>query len=104
IFGGVGTVAGSIIGAFVMAFLANGLSLLGLDSSWVSIIRGLVLIAAVAFDVYNKTQGKPSITGLLLRGVGVGRKKKPTATEEAVETQPQGIDQPAGEQVKVPQA
>lgn len=99
IFGGVGTVAGSIIGAFVMAFLSNGLSLLGLDSSWVSIIRGLVLIAAVAFDVYNKTQGRPSIVGLLLRGIGIGR-KKPTATEEAIDAQPQGIDKPAGEQVE----
>jgi putative multiple sugar transport system permease protein len=86
-----------------MAFLANGLSLLGLDSSWVSIIRGLVLIAAVAFDVYNKTQGRPSITGLLLRGIGIGRKKGSTATEDAIASQPQGLDKPAGEQVdKVP--
>ncbi len=100
IFGGVGTVAGSIIGAFVMAFLANGLSLLGLDASWVSIIRGLVLLAAVAFDVYNKTQGRPSIIGLLLGGF---RRKKPNITEEAIQAQPQGLEKPSGDQVdKVP--
>ncbi|NNC12699.1 sugar ABC transporter permease [Planctomonas sp. JC2975] len=98
IFGGVGTVAGSIIGAFVMAFLSNGLSLLGIDSSWVSIIRGLVLVVAVAFDVYNKTQGRPSITGLLLRGLGIGR-KKPADTEASIEAQPQGIDKPVDEKV-----
>jgi putative multiple sugar transport system permease protein len=96
IFGGIGTVAGSIIGAFVMAFLANGLSLLGLDSSWVSIIRGLVLLAAVGFDVYNKTQGRPSITGLILRGFS---RKAPAVTEETIEAQPQGLDKPAGDKV-----
>ncbi|HWU47742.1 MAG TPA: multiple monosaccharide ABC transporter permease [Humibacter sp.] len=96
IFGGVGTVAGSIIGAFVMAFLSNGLSLLGLDSPWVSIIRGLVLIAAVGFDVYNKTQGRPSVTGLLLRGF---MRRKPTVTEEAIDAQPKGLEQPAGDKV-----
>ncbi|WP_243061636.1 multiple monosaccharide ABC transporter permease [Humibacter sp. RRB41] len=101
IFGGIGTVAGSIIGAFVMAFLANGLSLLGLDSSWVSVIRGLVLLLAVGFDVYNKTQGRPSITGLLLRGFS--RKKSSTVTEETLEAQPQNPEQPAAEKVdKVP--
>ena len=101
IMGGIGTVAGSIIGAFVMAFLANGLSLLGLDSSWVSVIRGLVLIAAVGFDVYNKTQGRPSLTGTLLRGFG--RKKPSTVTEDTLEAQPQNPGQPAGEQVdKIP--
>lgn len=79
IFGGVGTVPASIIGAFVMAFLANGLSLLGIDTNIVSIIRGLVLLLAVAFDVYNKTQGRPSLTGLILDGL---RRKPNSPTEE----------------------
>jgi putative multiple sugar transport system permease protein len=73
--GGIGTVPGSIIGALVMGFLANGLSLLGVPSEWTSIIRGLVLLVAVAFDVYNKTQGRPSFTGALLRGLGIGRNR-----------------------------
>jgi len=73
--GGIGTVPGSIIGALVMAFLANGLSLLGVPSEWTSIIRGLVLLVAVAFDVYNKSQGRPSFTGALLRGLGIGRNR-----------------------------
>jgi putative multiple sugar transport system permease protein len=73
--GGIGTVPGSMIGALVMAFLSNGLSLLGVDSDKTSIIRGLVLLAAVAFDVYNKSQGRPSFTGALLRGLGIGRNR-----------------------------
>ncbi|MFE4196378.1 multiple monosaccharide ABC transporter permease [Paenarthrobacter sp. NPDC056912] len=65
--GGVGTVIGSIVGGLVMAVLNNGLQLLGVGADLTQIIKGLVLLAAVAFDVYNKTQGKRSITGLLMR-------------------------------------
>ncbi len=65
--GGVGTVVGSIVGGLVMAVLNNGLQIEGIGSDKTSMIKGLVLLVAVAFDVYNKMQGKPSITGLLLR-------------------------------------
>ena len=58
--GGVGTVIGSIIGGLVMAVLNNGLQLLGVGADLTQIIKGLVLLIAVAFDVYNKTQGKKS--------------------------------------------
>ncbi|MCL1870247.1 MAG: sugar ABC transporter permease [Promicromonosporaceae bacterium] len=63
--GGVGTVAGSIIGGLVMAVLNNGLQLMGVGSDMTQMIKGLVLLAAVAFDVYNKVQGRPSIIGRL---------------------------------------
>jgi len=65
--GGVGTVIGSVIGGLVMAVLNNGLQLMGIGADMTQIIKGLVLLIAVAFDVYNKSQGKPSITGLLAR-------------------------------------
>ena len=65
--GGIGTVTGSIIGGLVMATLNNGLYLMGVGSDRTQIIKGLVLLVAVAFDVYNKQQGRPSIIGLLLR-------------------------------------
>ena len=58
---------GSIVGGLVMAVLNNGLQLMGIGSDRVQIIKGLVLLAAVALDVYNKNQGKPSITGYLTR-------------------------------------
>lgn len=67
--GGVGTVTGSIIGGLVMATLNNGLQLMGVGSDSTQMIKGMVLLLAVAFDVYNKTQGKPSITGLIMKGL-----------------------------------
>jgi putative multiple sugar transport system permease protein len=79
--GGVGTVVGSIIGGLVMAVLNNGLQLMGVGADWTQIIKGLVLLAAVAVDVYNKSQGRRSITGLLLKNFG-GR-----ATEETKGTE-----------------
>ncbi|RKR75363.1 multiple monosaccharide ABC transporter permease [Frondihabitans australicus] len=65
--GGIGTIPASIVGGLVLSFLANGLSLVGIDTNTTQIIRGLVLLLAVAFDVYNKTQGRPSLTGRLFK-------------------------------------
>lgn len=52
--GGVGTVIGAIIGGVVMGVLNNGMSLNSLSIDWQQAIKGLVLLAAVAFDVWNK--------------------------------------------------
>lgn len=65
--GGVGTVIGSIVGGLVMAVLNNGLQLLSVGADWQSMIKGLVLLVAVAIDVYNKSQGRASIIGMMLR-------------------------------------
>ncbi len=85
--GGVGTVIGSIVGGLVMAVLNNGLQLLGVGADLTQIIKGLVLLIAVAFDVYNKTQGKRSITGLLLKNFQRNNEIKPdetTSTKEVI--------------------
>ncbi|MDQ7992375.1 MAG: sugar ABC transporter permease [Propionicimonas sp.] len=86
--GGVGTVIGSIIGGLVMAFLNNGLQLLGTGADVTQMIKGLVLLLAVAVDVWNKTQGRPSITGAIFRG----RKPapEPAPVVEAADTTPAG--------------
>ena len=52
--GGVGTVVGAIIGGLVMGVLNNGMSLQGISIDWQQAVKGLVLLAAVAFDVWNK--------------------------------------------------
>jgi putative multiple sugar transport system permease protein len=65
--GGLGTISGSIVGGLVMAVLNNGLQLLGVGSDQVQIIKGLVLLLAVALDVYNKSQGRFSVIDSIMR-------------------------------------
>ncbi|MDF2791165.1 MAG: transporter permease [Neobacillus sp.] len=55
-YGGIGTVPGAIIGGLVMGVMNNGMSLIGLGIDWQQAIKGLVLLAAVAFDIYNKNK------------------------------------------------
>lgn len=82
--GGIGTVAGSIIGGLVMAVLSNGLALKGIQSDLVQIIKGLVLLIAVGIDVLNKTQGRLSIMGLIRRNRGGQGRADDDATSELV--------------------
>lgn len=90
--GGIGTVNASIIGGLVMAFLQNGLLLIGAGSSQQQIIRGLVLLIAVGFDVYSKTQGRPSLTGRLLNGLRIPKEPSkagtPAVQPESIQDQP----------------
>ncbi|MFO1072449.1 MAG: multiple monosaccharide ABC transporter permease [Geminicoccaceae bacterium] len=55
-YGGVGTVAGAVIGAFIMGVMNNGMSILGIGIDYQQVIKGLVLLAAVCLDVYNKNK------------------------------------------------
>lgn len=52
--GGVGTVVGAMVGGLIMAVMSNGMQLMGIDQSIQSVVKGLVLLVAVAFDIYNK--------------------------------------------------
>lgn len=54
--GGSGNLLSSIVGAFIMALLLNGMTLLGLGSSAQNICKGLALLAAVSFDVYSRSK------------------------------------------------
>lgn len=67
--GGIGTILGSIIGAMVMAVLNSGLYLMGVGSDKTQVIKGLVLLAAVAFDVWNKQHGRASIIGRVTKAI-----------------------------------
>jgi putative multiple sugar transport system permease protein len=55
--GGVGKVLGAVIGAFVMGVMNNGMSILGIGIEWQQVIKGVVLLAAVVFDVINRRKG-----------------------------------------------
>ena len=52
--GGVGTIGGAIIGGLIIGVLNNGMSIMGIGIEWQQAVKGLVLLLAVAFDVYNK--------------------------------------------------
>ena len=58
--GGVGTVVGAVVGGLIMAVMSNGMQLMGIDQSVQSVVKGLVLLLAVAFDVYNKRRANAS--------------------------------------------
>ncbi|MBC8079806.1 MAG: sugar ABC transporter permease [Gorillibacterium sp.] len=63
--GGVGTVLATMVGGLVMTVLNSGLMLMGVGADRTQVIKGLVLLLAVGFDVFNKQQGRPSIIGRL---------------------------------------
>jgi putative multiple sugar transport system permease protein len=54
--GGSGRIVGAVIGAFIMGVMNNGMQMLGLGIDYQQVIKGLVLLAAVIFDVYNKSK------------------------------------------------
>ena len=50
----IGTIPGAMVGALIMGVLNQGLSIMGVDAAWVKTIKGLVVIAAVAYDLLSK--------------------------------------------------
>ena len=56
--GGVGSIVGSLIGALVYVSLTNGMNLMGTGSDAQNIVKGIVLAAAVIFDVATRRQAK----------------------------------------------
>lgn len=63
--GGIGTVTGAMIGGLVMGVLNLGLANMSVDSNWIQVIKGLVLLGAVAFDVLSKKAGRRSFIGMV---------------------------------------
>ncbi len=54
--GGVGKVIGALVGAFLIGVLNNGMSIMGVGIDWQKVVKGVVLLLAVLFDVYNKNK------------------------------------------------
>jgi D-xylose transport system permease protein len=51
--GGIGSVVGALVGATIMASLDNGMSMLGIDTFWQQIVKGLILVLAVWMDIVS---------------------------------------------------
>ena len=56
--GGRGSIPGAVLGALVMESLNNGMSMANMDASWQDIIKGVVLVAAVWFDIMSRRRGR----------------------------------------------
>ena len=57
-YGGVGTVPGVIVGAVIMGIINLGMSSMGVDANYQKVVKGLVLLVAVIFDVMTKKADK----------------------------------------------
>ncbi len=53
-YGGIGTVPGVIVGAILMGVINLGMNIMGVDANYQKVVKGLVLLAAVIFDVVSK--------------------------------------------------
>jgi D-xylose transport system permease protein len=60
--GGIGTIPGAVLGAFVLQALAYGLSFIGVNSPGQNVVAGIVLILAVGFDTLNRRRGTSGST------------------------------------------
>lgn len=56
--GGAGTIAGALVGCFVIGILNNGMSMMGISADWQQVVKGLVILIAVAFDLLPKRKKK----------------------------------------------
>ncbi len=57
-YGGIGTVPGVIVGALLMGVINIGMSIMGVDANYQKVVKGLVLLAAVIFDVVSKKKNR----------------------------------------------
>jgi ribose/xylose/arabinose/galactoside ABC-type transport system permease subunit len=58
LFGGIGSAWGTLVGALLIGVLNNGLDLLGVQSFWQEIAKGVIILLAVVFDVWVKKAGQ----------------------------------------------
>ena len=56
--GGVGTVGGTFIGILIIGVITNGLNLMGINSFWQEVFKGIIILAAVIIDVVRKSKSK----------------------------------------------
>ena len=92
--GGIGTIPGAVLGAFVMQSLAYGLSFLKVDSPGQNIVAGIVLVVAVGFDTSNRRRGVRERT---MRDAGDRQRRSPSARRSsrcATSTSPSAASTP----------
>ncbi|GAB3649746.1 multiple monosaccharide ABC transporter permease [Glycomyces tarimensis] len=73
--GGVGTIIGAVIGGLVMGVMNQGMRVLGVATDTVQVVLGLVVLAAVLFDVWNKKRASGPIVGTTPGGSGEAKRR-----------------------------
>lgn len=56
--GGVGTVGGTFIGILIIGVITNGLNLMGINSFWQDVFKGIIILAAVVIDIVRKKKAQ----------------------------------------------
>ena len=59
-YGGSGTVFGMVVGATLIGVINLGMSLMGVDANWQKVVKGVVLLGAVVFDILANKDKKLS--------------------------------------------
>ena len=59
-YGGAGTIPGMMVGAALVGVINLGMSIMGVDANWQKVVKGVVLLVAVVFDIMSKKKGKKS--------------------------------------------
>lgn len=72
LFGGVGTIAGVLIGAVLIAVVSNGMNILNVSSYWQPLVIGVIILAGVSFDTYRRATSGRGIRGRSLFGITIG--------------------------------
>lgn len=92
-YGGSGTIIGMVVGATMIGVINQGMQIIGVDQNWIKIVKGLVLLAAVVFEIVSKQNKKAkkaakSKQAMAEKGEAEAESEKPSeevsATEETV--------------------
>jgi ribose transport system permease protein len=73
LFGGIGTTGGVMIGAVLIATVANGMNVMNVSSYWQPFVIGVIILVGVSFDTYRRTMSGRGLQGLRIGGVPIGR-------------------------------
>ena len=95
-YGGAGTVIGMVVGATLIGVINQGMSLIGVDQNWIKIVKGLVLLAAVVFEIFSKnskakaskTKTQTEKTAELEDAIAKAQEELEKASDEALNEDP----------------
>jgi len=73
LFGGIGTIAGVMIGAVLIATVANGMNVMNVSSYWQPFVIGVIILVGVSFDTYRRTMSGRGLRGLRPGALVLGR-------------------------------